>query len=68
VVDVEFVRDGERVFVATNEGALTLLDAETGAIEATFRTSMDLRWARPTADASLVTVGGDRARAIAPEW
>lgn len=68
VVDVEFLGDGERVFVATDAGVLTLLEAETGAVEASHRNGHDLRWARTTAEASIVTVGGDRARIVAPEW
>lgn len=68
VVDVAFVRDGGRVFVATSEGTLRHFDAETGTVEASHSTALDLRWARPTRDASLVTVGGDPARTIAPGW
>lgn len=68
VVDLDFVRDGRRVLVATDRGRLALRDAATGEVVATYGTDSEAHWMRAAADASLVALGGPPARLVAPDW
>lgn len=68
IVDIEFVRDGHRVLVATDEGRLALRDAETGEITAAYEVGVEARWMRTTEDATLVVLGGHPPRLVTPDW